>query len=227
MKNNNLIIFDYDGTIVNSERTIISGVKYALKFHGYNMPTDEAIRTNIGRALIPVFAELTQSSDSQIHSQLLDTYRIWYKENASNPELTDNLYTNASDTLQNLKTQNFLLGIATNKSKHGLLEGIKRHKINHLFSVVRTIHDCNPKPMPDMGLECINEMRVEKSNTIMVGDTINDALMAKNCEIKFIGVEWGFNDKSLLIQNGAIDIARNFIDLYEIIIKHFDSIKSH
>ena len=68
--------------------------------------------------------------------------------------------------------------------------------------------------------------RVEKSNTVMVGDTINDALMAKNCEIKFIGVEWGFNEKSLLIQNGAIDIARNFIDLYEIIIKHFDSIKS-
>ena len=42
----------------------------------------------------------------------------------------------------------------------------------------------------------------------MVGDTINDALMAKNCEIKFIGVEWGFNNKSLLIQNGAKDIAR-------------------
>ena len=65
MKNdNNLIIFDYDGTIVDSEKTIVSGVRYALEFHDYKVPDDETIRKNIGRALIPVFAELTQSSDS-------------------------------------------------------------------------------------------------------------------------------------------------------------------
>ena len=224
MKNdNNLIIFDYDGTIVDSEKTIVSGVRYALEFHDYKVPDDETIRKNIGRALIPVFAELTQSSDSNIHAQLLETYRSWYKDNVGNGELTDQLYPDARDILISLKNQNFQLGIATNKSRNGLLEGINRHKIDHLFSVIKTIHDCNPKPMPDMGLECIKQMSVKKSNTIMVGDTINDALMAKNCEIKFIGVEWGFNDKSILIENGAIEIAENFIDLLNIIRSHFES----
>ena len=70
-----LILFDYDGTLVDSESTIINGIKYALEFYGYNKPSDPVLRENIGRALLPVFQEITNSDNPEIHSQLLEKYR--------------------------------------------------------------------------------------------------------------------------------------------------------
>ena len=66
-----------------------------------------------------------------------------------------------------------------------------------------------------MGLEIISEMKVIKNKVLMIGDTINDALMSKNCGIKFIGVNWGFNDKETLMKNGAIDVVETYHDLYK------------
>ena len=66
-----------------------------------------------------------------------------------------------------------------------------------------------------MGLEIISEMKVIKANVLMIGNTINDALMSKNCDIKFIGVNWGFNDKEILMKSGAIDVVEAYQDLYK------------
>ena len=65
-----LILFDYDGTIVNSETAILTGIKYALEFYGYEVPSDNILRTNIGKPLLPVFADLTKNSDPKVHSNL-------------------------------------------------------------------------------------------------------------------------------------------------------------
>ena len=213
-KNLKLILFDYDGTIVDSEITIVTGIKHALDFYNYNIPSDEIIRKNIGRALLPVFGELTKNPDPQVHSNLLDAYREWYRIESEKGKIIDKLYEGAKEIIKKLYSDGYILGIATNKSKHGLIEGIERHEIKEFFTTIKTVHDCNPKPLPDMGISSMKEVNVNNKNSLMIGDTINDALMAKACEMNFIGVSWGFNDKETLINNGAIAVVNDFEELY-------------
>ena len=66
-----------------------------------------------------------------------------------------------------------------------------------------------------MGLTSIAEVGVSKPNTVMIGDTISDALMSENCSIKFIGVNWGFNDAETLSNNGALSVASSYDELYK------------
>ena len=210
-----LLVFDYEGTIVNSELAILNGIKYALSYFNYPSPTDEILRNNIGKPLLPLFGEYTGNHDPNFHKKLLETYRNWYIEASQKDEIKDYLYPDAYDVIKKLFKDGYLLGIATNKSRNGLLEGLERHQLLNFFSCLKTVHDTKPKPEPDMGLEIISEMKVFKSNVLMIGDTINDALMSKNCDIKFIGVNWGFNDKETLMKNGAIDVVETYHDLYK------------
>ena len=210
-----LLLFDYDGTIVNSELAILNGIKYALNYFNCSIPTDEVLRKNIGKPLLPLFSEYTGNPDPSFHNKLLETYRSWYMDASLKEEINDHLYPNAYDVINDLFNDGYLLGIATNKSRSGLLEGLERHKLLKFFSCLKTVHDTKPKPEPDMGLEIISEMKVIKTNVLMIGDTINDALMSKNCNIKFIGVNWGFNDKETLMKNGAIDVVETYHDLYK------------
>ena len=95
--------------------------------------------------------------------------------------------------------------------------------MSSFFTTIKTIQDCDPKPLPDMGLESIREAGVLKSNTVMIGDTINDALMSKSCNIKFLGVSWGFNDSETLLSNGALSVASSYVELYQEIKNIFNS----
>ena len=209
-----LLLFDYDGTIVNSELAILNGIKYALNYFNCSIPTDEVLRKNIGKPLLPLFGEYTGNPDKSFHNKLLGKYRSWYMDASQKEEINDYLYPNAYDVINDFFNDGYLLGIATNKSRSGLLEGLERHKLLKFFSCLKTVHDTKPKPEPDMGLEIISEMKVIKTNVLMIGDTINDALMSKNCDIKFIGVNWGFNDKETLMNNGAIDVDEDILHLY-------------
>ena len=75
-----LLLFDYDGTIVNSELAILNGIKYALNYFNCSIPTDEVLRKNIGKPLLPLFSEYTGNPDSSFHNRLLETYRSWYMD---------------------------------------------------------------------------------------------------------------------------------------------------
>ena len=221
VSNSKFILFDYDGTIVNSETAILNGIKYALNFHGYKLPSDKTLRSNIGKPLIPVFADLTKKTDPRIHSELLQTYRAWYFKASEKNQINDYLYPDAFKIIQKLHIDGYILGIATNKSRSGLLEGLDRHNLIDYFTTIKTIQDTNPKPDPDMGLISISEAKVLRSNSIMIGDTISDALMSKNCEINFVGVSWGFNSKETLLDNGALCVVNSYTELYDFIKKTF------
>ena len=209
------ILFDYDGTIVNSETAILTGIKYALEFYGYEVPSDNILRSNIGKPLLPVFADYTKNSDPKVHSNLLETYRNWYYKASEKDLINDYLYPDARKIIKVLASDGYILGIATNKSRTGLLEGLKRHKLLEFFTTIKTVQDTKPKPDPEMGLTSIAEVRVSKPNTVMIGDTISDALMSKNCSIKFIGVNWGFNDAETLFNNGALSVVNSYDELYK------------
>ena len=110
------VLFDYDGTIVNSETAILTGIKYALEFYGYEAPSDNILRTNIGKPLLPVFADLTNNSDTKVHSNLLEAYRNWYYKASEKDLINDYLYPDARKIIMTLASDGYILGIATNLS---------------------------------------------------------------------------------------------------------------
>ena len=220
---NKLILFDYDGTIADTQDTIISGIKYSLKKYNIKIPNNNILRGYIGRALIPVYQEITQSKNKELIDKLIEAYRDWYFKVQSSNNLKDSIFPNVFKTIKFLYDSGYILGIATNKSRLGLIEGLKKNNLIKFFSIIKTVNESNPKPDPEMGNMALLEMNIMKENAVMIGDTINDALMAKNCGIKFIGVQWGYNDSKVLIENNAYSIVENFSDLPKQIESCFNS----
>ena len=97
------VLFDYDGTIVNSETAILTGIKYALEFYGYEAPSDNILRTNIGKPLLPVFADLTNNSDPKVHSNLLEAYRNWYYKASEKDLINFELNNSKLEAIMNVK----------------------------------------------------------------------------------------------------------------------------
>ena len=220
---NKLILFDYDGTIADTQDTIISGIKFSLQKFNIDIPKTNILRSYIGRALIPVYQEITKSNDEELINKLLKAYRDWYYENQSSNNLKDSIFPNVFETIELLYERGYLMGIATNKSRAGLIDGLRRHNLMKYFSVIKTVNECSPKPDPEMGDMALEEMSVLKEDALMIGDTINDALMAKNCGIRFIGVQWGYNDSKILAENDAFCIVEDFADLPKQIESCFNS----
>ena len=82
-----MLLFDYDGTIVNSELAILNGIKYALNYFNCSIPTDEVLRKNIGKPLLPLFSEYTGNPDPSFHNKLLEKYRSWYMDASQKEEI--------------------------------------------------------------------------------------------------------------------------------------------
>ena len=212
-----LILFDYDGTIADTHESIISGIKYSLKKHHIIAPDENIIKSYIGRSLIPVFKEITQSNNDTLIENLLFAYREWYFKNQDSGDLKDTMFPDVKNTLRILFERGCCLGVATNKSRKGLVDGLKKHDLIKFFSTIKTVNECKPKPDPEMGNMALKELQILKENAVMIGDTINDAIMAKNCGIKFIGVNWGYNDPKVLKENDALFVIKAFKELPEII----------
>ena len=107
------------------------------------------------------------------------------------------------ELLKELKSNDWLIGIATNKSRIGLTNGLAKHDLSDMFDITLSTDENIAKPNPAMAIRAMNELGVEKKYCVMIGDTINDIGLGVNAGINSIGVTWGYNDKNLLSSAGA------------------------
>ena len=113
------------------------------------------------------------------------------------------LYPGVVELLKELKSNDWLIGIATNKSRIGLTNGLAKHDLSDMFDITLSTDENIAKPNPAMAIRAMNELGVEKNYCVMIGDTINDIGLGVNAGIVSIGVTWGYNDKNLLSSAGA------------------------
>ena len=125
------------------------------------------------------------------------------------------------DLLYELKANNWLIGVATNKSRIGLINGLAKHNISDIFDITLTTDENIPKPDPAMALKAINELNIDKKRCVMIGDTINDIGLGVNAGIQSIGVTWGYNEKDLLVSAGATYLVNNSSELSKLMKKIF------
>jgi phosphoglycolate phosphatase len=202
-KNLKLALFDYDGTIVDSAIMIVEGAIAAFRICGLPDPDPKKVRENIGKPLAIALDYYMPPGYNVSPEQISEAYRHWYAEQGNLGLQNEPLYPGMVDLLYELKANDWLIGIATNKSRIGLTNGLVKHNLLDIFDITLTTDENTPKPDPAMALKAMKELGVNKKYCVMIGDTINDIGLGVNAEITSIGVTWGYNEKELLSSVGA------------------------
>ncbi len=207
---NRLVLFDCDGTLVDSQGPIISAMGEAFQGMGLKAPDPEAVRGVIGLVLSKAIAQLTPQLTDADHVQIVKTYKAIYARQRTEPGHDEPLYPGAVEVLDRLRRDGFLLGVVTGKARRGLDATLALHGLADRFITLQTT-DTNPsKPHPGMVHKAISEAGVHAGATLVVGDTTFDMSMARNAGVTAIGVSWGYHPPELLSEAGARAIIRDF-----------------
>jgi len=209
-----LVIFDFDGTLVDSQRAILAAMGQAFAAHRLAGPAPEAVRRIVGLKLeIAIARLLPDPSDAKMAARVADSYRDAYFTLRQRPDYEEPMFPGVQEGLQRLDAPQVCLGIATGKSRRGLLACLERHDIRKHFVTLQTAEDGPSKPHPEILHLAMNEVGVEAAETVLIGDTTYDMEMAGNAGVAAIGVAWGYHGAGELRASGAERIVERFADL--------------
>jgi len=187
-----LIIFDWDGTLMDSVGLIVDAMRYAAKKHGLTV-TDEATKSIIGIALVDAFPMLFPN-DSDKYDELLATYSEYYVKHCDNDKLFDGI----KELIQDLHAQGKTLAIATGKKRKGLQRVLPNSGIEAFFTVTKTADETAGKPNPLMLQAILSETGKTVEDAVFVGDSIHDIRMANAIQMDSIAVSYGCEKADVL-----------------------------
>ena len=217
-----LALFDYDGTIVDSAKMIVKGAIEAFRVCGIPDPDPKKVRENIGKPLAIALKEYMPKGYNVSPNQISEAYKNWYAEQGRLGLQDEPIFPGMKDLLKRLQDSGqWYLGIATNKSRIALENGLAKHDLKNYFDITLTTDEIEPKPSPEMALIAIKTFNVDRKHTVIIGDTINDIGLGVNAKIMSIGVGWGYNKKEVLLSSGANKIVNNSSELFEVLNKNF------
>ena len=221
IKNLKLALFDYDGTIVDSAGMIVQGAIEAFRMCGLPDPDPQKVRENIGRPLTVALDVYMPVGYTVTPEQISEAYRSWYAEQGRLGLQNEPLYPGMVELIHELKSNDWLIGIATNKSRIGLTNGLAKHNLSNIFDITLSTDENIAKPNPAMAIRAMKELGVEEKYSVIIGDTINDIGLGVNSGITSIGVTWGYNNRKLLISAGANHLVDNAQELSKLMNKLF------
>ena len=198
MKNRfDLIIFDWDGTLIDSIDWIASCLQQAADQCGIAVPEAQAAKDVIGLSINNAMQTLFPEIDPHTQAQLVACYSQQYNSKQISP---DDLFPGVYAMLVELKESGYQLAVATGKTRVGLQKALQATGTEELFCVTRCADETASKPDPKMLLEIIQHTQAAKERTLMIGDSIHDLQMALNAPISAIAVSCGANSAELLQQ---------------------------
>ena len=206
-----LAIFDCDGTLVDSLAAIHASVAAAARALGRSEPTSDAVQTVVGLALETALGKLF-GEDADLDAAR-DAYVVAYRDLIADPSLLEPLYEGAVAALDALDGRGVLLGVATGKGRRGLEAVLDRHGLRDRFVTLKTSDDGPGKPSPEILLQAMAEAGAEPADTVMIGDTTYDMLMAHNAGVHAVGVTWGYHARDALSAAGAHRLVRRFAEV--------------
>src|SRR5690242_6958363 len=171
-----LLVFDWDGTVVDSASHIAESVQAAAADLSLPVPSDRDARHIIGLGLIDAMVYLFPALPPERYPQLAERYRHHYLAGDHKIEL----FAGAYEALVAMRTAGFQLAVATGKARRGLERAFESTRLAPVFHASRCADEGEPKPHPDMLLYLLNSMGVAPERTLMIGDTTHDLIMARN-----------------------------------------------
>ncbi len=209
-----LIVFDFDGTLVDSLQFIVTAFSRAFEDQGYPAPEPEAIRRIVGLRLETAAARLLPDpQDMETAERIVGSYRVAFQDLRARNLVDEPLYPGVRETLALLNRSEVCLGIATGKSRHGLVSSLERHHLRGLFVTLQTADDGPGKPHPEILQRAMSEVGAAPEETVVIGDTSYDMEMAANAGVRALGVAWGYHGAEELRASGAAHIVEAFPDL--------------
>jgi phosphoglycolate phosphatase len=206
-KKYDLIIFDWDGTLMDSEAKIVRCMSEAINDLGYPDPGNAAIRHIIGLGLIEAMRALLPELGETEHRKVADRYREHFLglDQTAMP-----LFPGVSNGLAKLNQSRFLLAVATGKARRGLDRVLEETNTRTLFSATRCADEAFSKPHPKMLEDILDMTGVAPQRALMVGDTTYDMEMAKNAGVAGLGVSYGVHAREHLLEHGALACLDSF-----------------
>lgn len=209
-----LVLFDCDGTLVDSQHMIVATMTEAFAKVGHAAPDRAGILSIIGLSLPEAIGRLDSSLDAVAVGLVVDAYRDTYQAMQFRLAETAPLYPGVLDGLKALAAQDdVLLGVVTGKSRRGLDAILETHGLTGLFAVLRTADDGPSKPHPFMVVDAVAALGGDVAHTVVVGDTGYDMLMARAAGALALGVTWGYNGRDELTKAGAQVLADSFAEV--------------
>lgn len=207
-----LILFDVDGTIVDSQNIIFEGFARTFAKLERPAPRREDVLQIIGRSLPEASATLLGLEESDpLVAEAVVAYKAAFQDLRRIAESYEALYPQARETIDALRARSdVILGIATGKSKRGVRAIIDAHGFDGIFTTIQTADDHPSKPHPSMIVTAMAETGISPDRTLMIGDSSYDMLMARSAGVTALGVSWGYQAVDQLNAAGAHEIVTDY-----------------
>jgi phosphoglycolate phosphatase len=207
-----LVIFDMDGTLIDSVALIVETVTAAFEAVGEPAPTEAAIRSISGITARPAMAILAPAADEARIETVLESYRTQYRSRTGSAR--EPLFAGALDALERLRHRDdTILAVATGKGHRGAVALLGAHGILDWFHSIETPDHNRGKPDPEMIETAMRKAGATLRQTVMIGDTSHDMKMAKAAGVGAIGVAWGYHETVDLRAAGADIVIGRFEEL--------------
>ncbi len=211
-----LVIFDWDGTLMDSVDRIVYSMQASAIELSFEPPGYHQAKQIIGLSLPKAIKTLFPSADEKQVEILMAQYKHQYVEVNTTPTP---LFNNALELLTQLKQENKLLAVATGKARAGLQRVWQVSDTEHFFIASRCADECASKPAPDMINSLLTELNIKKHEAVMIGDTSFDLEMAQRAGIDSIGVTYGVHDTEVLSKYQPRAIVDSLAELHQLLIK--------
>jgi phosphoglycolate phosphatase len=209
-----LIIFDFDGTLVDSRKLIIEAHRIVFDEFGLALPSEDESLALIGMSLELVLSRLA-GPDAPIEKMVV-AYRRWLPLLRADDAFAEVPFDGAADLLTALaERQGVVLGIATGHVSHAIVPALERFGWRSHFCTIQTADRAPSKPHPGMLLQALGEANVGAQDAIMVGDTVFDMEMAEAAGVRGVAVTWGYHRADRLRDAGASRVVDDVGELRE------------
>lgn len=211
------VIFDMDGTILDTLKDIQIAVNYACQIKSIEQKSLKQIRDGVGNGAYTLIKRVVPSGYTEEETK--DFFKIYQAYYNQNHTANTGPYPGILELLEKLKNQKILLGVVSNKFEH-LVDALNKEMFKGYFDVsIGETKGVPIKPAPDMLYRALDVLGVNKDEAVFVGDSDTDMITAKNAHVKSIGVTWGFRDKEILLKYEPSYIVDNTHELFDIIVK--------
>ena len=209
-----LIIFDWDGTLIDSIDWIVNCMQKAAMACKFEIPSDKAAKDVIGLSLKKAISQLFPNVDINRQEQLASCYSDYF---FSRQASRDDLFIGVYDMLVHLKDAGYQLAVATGKSRLGLEKALQGTGTEDLFSITRCADETASKPNPVMVQEIIKQLDAANERTLMIGDSIHDLQMAANADISAVAVSSGTHSSEILKQYKPLLCLNQITEIQELL----------
>lgn len=189
-----LLVFDWDGTLLDSAAAIVAAIQAASRDLGLSEPSETRARHVIGLGLQAALQYALPDLPEESYPRLVARYRHHYLANDRNLQL----FAGAAEMILGLAERGFRLAVATGKSRQGLGRALQHSGLGACFHATRCADECFSKPHPQMLDELMDELSVLPERTLMIGDTTHDLEMAHNAGVACVAVSYGAHSGAAL-----------------------------